>query len=82
MPKLWTQKWRTSCEHGIYPCADGNVQDFDSIFAELVRVSGDRPDILYRPDEYAGPFLPAAANLVGMAGQAEARGDDAVAGKP
>ncbi len=72
---LWQNKWRTPCAHGIYPFTDANVEDFDPIFAELVRLSGDRPDILYRPDDYAEPFFTAADKLVGMAEQAEAQGD-------
>lgn len=72
---LWQNKWRTPCAHGIYPFTDGNVQDFDPIFAELVRLSGDSPEILYRPDEYARPFFPVGDNLVGMAEGAEAQGD-------
>lgn len=76
---LWNQKWRTPCAHGIYPFTDANVEDFDSIFAELVRTSGDQPDILYRPDEYARPFFPVAEKLVATAEQAEAKGDTAQA---
>ena len=38
---LWSQKWRMPCERGIYPFSDGNIQDFEPIFAELIRVSGD-----------------------------------------
>lgn len=72
---LWSQKWRPPCAHGIYPFTDANVEDFDPIFAELVRISGDRSDLLYRPDEYAKPFFPVAERLVVMAGQAEAQGD-------
>ena len=76
---LWIQKWRKPCAHGIYPFTDANVEDFDSIFAELVRTSGDQPDILYRPDEYARPFFPMAEKLVATAEQAEAKGDTAQA---
>ena len=72
---LWRDKWRTLCAHGIYPFTDGNVEDFDPIFADLVRLSGDCPDILYRPDEYARLFLPAADNLVSIAQEAEAQAD-------
>ncbi len=73
--KLWANKWRPLCQHGIYPSTDGNVEDFDPIFAELVKLSGDRSDILFRPDEYARPFFPIAENLVLLAGQAEERSD-------
>jgi hypothetical protein len=76
---LWSQKWRKPCAHGIYPFTDGNVEDFDPIFAELVRVSDDKPDILYRPDEYARPFFPLAEKLLTKAGQAEEKGDTAQA---
>src|ERR1700735_2110853 len=62
------------CAHGIYPFTDANVEDFDSIFAELVRTSNDQPDILYRPDEYARPFFPMAEKLVATAEQAESKG--------
>ena len=55
---LWSQKWRVPCAAGIYPFTDGKVVDFDAVFAELQRISNDDPSILYRPDEYAKPFLP------------------------
>ena len=72
---LWKEKWRTPCSHGIYPFTDGNVADFDPIFAELARVSGDNSDILARPDDYAMPFLPVAEKLVHAATDAEKLGD-------
>ena len=77
--KLWAEKWRPLCTRGIYPFTDGNVLDFDLIFAELVRISEDRSDFLYKPDEYAKPFFPVAENLVVLAEQAEAQGDTAKA---
>ena len=49
--------------------------DFDPIFDALVKASGDSSDILYRPDDYAKPFLPVAENLVAQAGEAERQGD-------
>ena len=50
---LWSTRWRTPCQHGIYPFTDANVDDFDPIFAELIRLSGDQSAFLYRPDDYA-----------------------------
>ncbi len=76
---LWKDKWRMPCSHGIYPFTDANVMDFDPIFAQLVEISGDKSDILYRPDDYAKPFLPVAEKLVQQAEQAEAQGDKAKA---
>ena len=61
---LWAQKWRKLCVGGIYPFADAKVKDFDPIFTELVNFSNDDPSILYRPDDYAGPFLAAGRQLV------------------
>ena len=58
--KLWAEKWRMPCQHGIYPFTDAKVDDFDPVFAELVKTSGDSSSILYRPDDYAKPFLPVA----------------------
>ena len=72
---LWHQKWRTPCAQGIYPFTDGKLEDFEPIFQELIQTSGDRPDILYRPDEYAKPFLPAGERLQNFAETAEAEGD-------
>ena len=77
--ELWAKKWRMPCRHGIYPFTDANVVDFDSIFATLIMESNDDPSILYRPDDYAKPFLPIGENLVTMAGQAEDQGDTAKA---
>ena len=74
---LWSQKWRPPCAAGIYPFTDGNVDDFDPIFAELVTISGDDPAILHRPDDYAKPFLPVAHQLRTDADQALAKGDKA-----
>ena len=76
---LWEKRWRMPCQHGIYPFTDANVEDFEPIFAELVKISGDKTDILFRPDDYAKPFLPVAGNLVAKAAQAEERGDTAAA---
>lgn len=76
---LWADKWRMPCAHGIYPFTDANVADFDPIFAELVKLSGNRSEFLYQPDAYAQPFLPVADKLVQQAGQAEAQADTAKA---
>ena len=71
---LWTQKWRKPCEAGIYPFFDGNVADFDPIFAQLIEVSNDDPGILHRPDDYAKPFLPVGRDLASRAEDVMARG--------
>ena len=76
---LWAAKWRIPCQQGIYPFADANVVDFDPIFEALVKVSDDNSDIFYRPDDYAKPFLPVAANLAARAEEAEQQGDTAKA---
>ncbi|MBS2533344.1 alpha/beta hydrolase [Catenulispora sp. NF23] len=60
---LWSQKWHQPCAAGIYPFGDGQLEDFEPIFAELRAVSGDDPGILYRPDDYAAPFLPVGDRL-------------------
>ena len=73
--KLWAEKWRRPCTHGIYPFTDGKVEDSDPIFAELVRVSNDSSEILNNPDEYAKPFFPVAENLMLLAQMAEALPD-------
>jgi FrsA-like alpha/beta hydrolase family protein len=69
---LWSQKWRAPCAAGIYPFTDAKVEDFDPIFAELSKISDDDPGILYRPDDYAEPFLPFAQQLVADAEAAAA----------
>jgi pimeloyl-ACP methyl ester carboxylesterase len=71
---LWNEKWRKPCAGGIYPFTDANVADFDPIFAELIRISNDDPRILFRPDDYATPFLPVGDRLVEQAQQAAADG--------
>ncbi len=68
--KLWSEKWRPLCSHGIYPFTDGDVADFDPIFADLVSRSGDDPVILYRPDDYARPFMPVGERLASRAAEA------------
>lgn len=73
---LWAKKWRTPCAHGIYPFTDANVEDFDPIFAELVRVSNDDPSIFSRPDDYARPFFPVAERLGTEAEDARSKGND------
>lgn len=74
---LWSKRWRPSCAAGIYPFSEGEVDDFDPVFAELVERSGDDPAVLNRPDDYAVPFLPVARQLVTDAEQALAGGDTA-----
>jgi len=69
---LWSQKWRTLCAGSTYPFTDGNVDDFDPIFAQLSAASEHDPDLLLRPDDYAEPFLPVARRLVDEAHQAAA----------
>ncbi len=76
---LWATKWRAASAHGIYPFMDGRVEDFDPIFAQLVQLSGDDPAILYRPDDYAKPFLPAAEELVSDAERALSAGESPAA---
>ena len=71
---LWSQKWREPCRAGIYPFTDGNVADFEPVFAELIAMSNDDVGILYRPDEYAKPFLPVGQRLVAQANQAASNG--------
>ena len=71
---LWSQKWREPCAAGVYPFTDGNVIDFDPIFAELVVTSNDDTSILHRPDDYARPFLPVARQLVSEADRAASKG--------
>ena len=68
--KLWAEKWRPPCSRGIYPFTDGDVADFDPIFAELVNQSGDDPAILYRPDDYARSFLHVGERLASQAADA------------
>lgn len=72
---LWNDYWRPLCAHSIYPFTDGNVADFDPIFAELIKLSGNKSEFLYEPDEYAKPFLPAGEALVTQAALAEVQGD-------
>ena len=76
---LWSGKWRGPCAAGIYPFTDANVADFDPIFAALIEISSDDPAILYRPDDYAEPFLPVAQSLVAQAEAAASDGDTDVA---
>ena len=71
---LWSQKWREPCAAGLYPFTDGNVVDFEPVFAELVAMSNDDTAILYRPDDYAKPFLPVGQRLVAQADQAASNG--------
>ena len=71
---LWGQKWRPSCAAGIYPFTDANVADFDPIFAELTSISGDDTSLLYRPDDYARPFLPVGQRLRARAEDAASDG--------
>ena len=76
---LWGKKWRKLCAGGIYPFTDANVADFDPIFEELVRLSNDDAGLLYRPDDYAEPFLPVGRRLVAQAEERQAADDAAQA---
>jgi hypothetical protein len=73
--KLWFDKWRRPCSAGIYPFTDADVADFGPIFAKLAGLSKDDAAILYRPDDYARPFLPVGDTLAHRAEDALARGD-------
>jgi dienelactone hydrolase len=72
---LWSQKWRGPSAAASYPFGEGNVADFEPVFAELIETSGDDPAILRRPDDYARPFLPVARRLVTDAERALAEND-------
>ena len=71
---LWSGKWHDLCAAGIYPFTDANVVDFDPIFAELIKSSNDDAAVLYRPDDYAKPFMPVGQRLVEQAEKAAADG--------
>ena len=71
---LWSQKWRALCAAGIYPFTDGKVVDFDPTFAALVAASDGGTGILYRPDDYARPFLPVERRLADQADEAASNG--------
>lgn len=64
---LWTQKWAGACAAGLYPFTDGWLADFEPIFTELRTISDDDPAILYRPDDYARPFLRVGDRLAAAA---------------
>ena len=70
---LWSQKWRAPCAATIYPFTDANVEDFDPIFTQLSKSSGDDTHILYQPDDYAQAFFPVAQQLVSEAEDAVAK---------
>ena len=70
--KMWAKKWRPPCEMAIYPFPDSKLSDFEPIFSDLVKISGDSSTILLKPDEYAAPFFPVAEKLVESAARAEA----------
>ena len=64
---LWSQRWRKACAAGVYPFTDADVADFDPIFETLVTRSNDDSAILFRPDDYAAPFLPVGRRLASQA---------------
>ena len=72
---LWSHKWRVVCASGIYPFTEAKVEDFDPIFTDLAKISDDDPGILYRPDDYAQPFLPVADQLISQAEDASSDGN-------
>ena len=61
---------------GVYPFHDGKVEDFEPIFQTLIQANGDNSDVLYNPDKYAEPFLPAAEALVAEAKKFELDGNN------
>lgn len=75
---LWSQKWRAPCAAGIYPFT-AQVADFEPVFVELSKISGDDPGILYRPDDYAKPFFPVADRLAAGAREAASDGQTGTA---
>lgn len=71
---LWEEKWKNLARQGLYPFTDGNGVDFEKVFAELIKESGDDVAILNDADRYAKPFLPVGEDLVRQAKEAEAAG--------
>jgi Esterase FrsA-like len=71
---LWSLKWRPLCAAGVYPFGEGKVSDFDPIFATLSKISHDDTTLLYRPDDYAAPFFPAAQQLAAEADEKMSKG--------
>ncbi|GLA84757.1 hypothetical protein AtubIFM56815_008972 [Aspergillus tubingensis] len=72
---LWEEKWKNLAHSGLYPFGDGKGEDFDQIFTQLIKESGDDPSVLYDPDRYAKPFFPVADDLVQRAKEYETVGD-------
>ena len=67
---LWNTKWKKPASMAIYPFMDGDVTDFEPIFAKI----GDmRPP--YDFDAYASAFFPTAESLTNQAESAEKAGD-------
>ena len=63
----------------IYPFDDAALEDFDPAFERMVLASGDDVAVLYRPDDFAKPFMPVGEALVSSAEEAEQKGDTSVA---
>ena len=72
---LWTEKWRPLCRQGVYPFDNAAVEDFDPIFEQLISTSGDDVAALYRPDDYARPFMSTGEALTTSADEAEQNGN-------
>ena len=67
---LWDTKWKRPASMAIYPFMDGNVADFEPVFAKI----GDmRPP--YDFDAYATAFFPTAESLTKEAEAAEDSGN-------
>ncbi|KAL2837244.1 Alpha/Beta hydrolase protein [Aspergillus pseudoustus] len=68
---LWETKWRFACQKSVYPFHDGNIEDFEPVFAQLI--ANNTNDAL--SDAYTLAFLPAAESLEQRASDALESGD-------
>ena len=67
---LWDTKWKRPATIGVYPFMDGDVKDFEPVFAKIGHM---RPP--YDFDAYASSFFPTAEALTKEADAAEKTGD-------
>ncbi|KAL2810307.1 Alpha/Beta hydrolase protein [Aspergillus granulosus] len=72
---LWETKWKLACEKSVYPFHDGNIEDFEQIFAQLIAENTNDAE----SDAYTKTFLPVADSLEQQAAAALEGGDSRTA---
>ncbi|KAF5016317.1 hypothetical protein F66182_12036 [Fusarium sp. NRRL 66182] len=75
---LWNLKWKGLAAMAVYSFIDGKAEDFQEIFNNLIKASGDNYQVFYDLEAYAAPFFAVGKRLLVEARAAESTDKAAV----